>query len=95
MSEIWFYHLTQRPLEAVLPALLEKTLERGVRAVVMASSAERVEALNNLLWTYDDRGFLPHGDDKDGHADRQPVWLTDKDGPAPNAARYLFLTDGA
>lgn len=95
MTEIRFYHLTRRPLEAVLPVMLERTLNRdGRRAVVMASSSARVEALNAHLWTYDDRGFLPHGSRADGHAARQPIWLTDTD-EIPNEAGVLFLTDGA
>jgi DNA polymerase-3 subunit chi len=92
--DISFYHLTRTRLEAALPQLLEKTLERGQRAVVRAGSAERVEALNGWLWTYKDRGFLPHGSAKDGHAARQPIWLTEKD-ERPNDAQVLFLTDGA
>jgi DNA polymerase-3 subunit chi len=75
--------------------MLERTVNRdGRRAVVMASSADRVEALNAHLWTYDDRGFLPHGSGTDGFAERQPVWLTDVD-ECPNGATVLFLTDGA
>ena len=92
--DISFYHLTRTRLEAALPQMLEKTLERGQRAVVRAGSAERVEALNGWLWTYKDRGFLPHGSAKDGHAARQPIWLTEKD-ERPNDAQVLFLTDGA
>ncbi len=92
--EISFYHLTRTTLEAALPQMLEKTLERGQRAVVRAGSAERVEALHGWLWTYKDRGFLPHGSAKDGHAALQPIWLTEKD-ERPNEAQVLFLTDGA
>jgi DNA polymerase-3 subunit chi len=92
--DISFYHLTRTTLEAALPQMLEKTLERGQRAVVRAGSAERVEALNGWLWTYKDRGFLPHGSAKDGHAALQPIWLTEKD-ERPNEAQVLFLTDGA
>lgn len=94
MAEIRFYHLTRAPLERVLPMLLEKTLEAGARAVVMAESEERVEALTALLWTYNDRRFLPHGSAKDGHPERQPIWLTTKP-ENPNGATYLFLTDSA
>jgi DNA polymerase-3 subunit chi len=94
MTEIRFYHLVRTGLERALPTLLEKTLERGWRAVVMTGSADRTEALNNLLWTYDDRGFLAHGSAADGHGDRQPIWLTEAD-EAPNEAQVLFLTDGA
>ncbi len=92
--DISFYHLTRTTLEAALPQMLEKTLERGQRAVVRAGSAERVEALTAWLWTYKDRNFLPHGSAKDGHAARQPIWLTEKD-ERPNDAQVLFLTDGA
>ena len=94
MSDVRFYHLTRSSLEAVLPVMLEKTLAREQRAVVLAGSAERVEALNGHLWTYRERGFLPHGSDKDGFAEDQPIWLTERD-ENPNGAQVLFLTDGA
>ena len=47
MTEVLFYHLEHQPLERVLPSLVEKTLERGWRAVVQAGSEERVEALGH------------------------------------------------
>jgi DNA polymerase-3 subunit chi len=94
MTEIRFYHLTRQSLEHVLPELLEKTLQRGWKAVVMAGSPERVEALTQHLWTYNPNNFLPHGNEKDGNAGMQPVWLTPKD-ERPNGAEVLFLTDGA
>jgi DNA polymerase-3 subunit chi len=94
MTDVRFYHLTRSRMEAVLPVMLEKTLERGQRAVVMAGSDERVEAINGHLWTWNDRGFLPHGSEKDGFAAAQPVWLTTSD-ENPNSAQVLFLTDGA
>jgi len=74
--------------------MLEKTLERGQRAVIRAGSEERVEALAASLWTYNDRSFLPHGTLKDGRAERQPIWLTTGES-APNGAEVLFLTDGS
>jgi len=94
MTDIGFYHLVATPLEKALPKLLEKVLGSGARAVVMAGSTERVEALNGLLWTYAPNGFLPHGSAKDGQAERQPIWLTAKD-ENPNGATILVLTDGA
>ncbi len=94
MTDVRFYHLTRSRMEAVLPVMLEKTLGRDQRAVVMAGSDERVEAINGHLWTWNDRGFLPHGSEKDGFAAAQPVWLTTRD-ENPNSAQVLFLTDGA
>ncbi|GHD49587.1 DNA polymerase III subunit chi [Thalassobaculum fulvum] len=93
MTEIGFYHLTATPLERALPKLLERTLQAGERAVVRTASDERVQALNGLLWTYEERSWLPHGSARDGFADDQPIWLT-ADDENPNAARFLFLTDG-
>ncbi|MEQ8354129.1 MAG: DNA polymerase III subunit chi [Kiloniellaceae bacterium] len=94
MTEVRFYHLTRTALEQALPQMLEKTIERGQRAVVRAASEARVEALSARLWTYHDRSFLPHGNLKDGRPERQPVWLTVED-EAPNGAEVLFLADGA
>jgi len=92
--EVYFYHLESRTLEQVLPALLERSLERGWRAAVQASSRERVDALNTLLWTFREDSFLPHGTDADGTPEAQPVYLTDSDAN-PNGAAVRFLVDGA
>ena len=94
MTELLFYHLQRQPLERVLPALLEKSLERGWRVVVQAASEERIEALDAQLWTYRDDGFLPHGTAKESDADAQPVLLTTGD-DNPNGANVRFLIDGA
>ena len=94
MTEIGFYHLQRSSLEKALPRLLEKVLDAGKRAVVIAGSEERVEALNTALWTYHPGSFLPHGSAADGNAAEQPVWLTERD-ENPNGAQVLVLTDGA
>ncbi|MDR3514588.1 MAG: DNA polymerase III subunit chi [Azospirillaceae bacterium] len=93
MSEFRFYHLQRKSLEAALPELLTKILERGQRVVVLAGSAERVEALNSHLWTFDPASFLPHGSASDGAAAEQPIWLTTVE-ENPNQATVLVATDG-
>ncbi|MBV8888318.1 MAG: DNA polymerase III subunit chi [Alphaproteobacteria bacterium] len=93
MTDIGFYHLLSTPLERALPRLLERALGQGHRIVVRAGSAERVEYLNAVLWTYDEASFLPHGSARDGSAASQPIWLSQGD-DNPNAATMLVLTDG-
>lgn len=94
MAEVLFYHLTLRPLESVLPDLLEKCLARGWRATVQTSSPERCAHLDAHLWTYRDEAFLPHGTSADGPAESQPVFLTA--GPEnPNDSNVRFLVDRA
>ena len=94
MTEVLFYHLQRQPIERVLPQLLERSLERGWRVVVQASSDERVEALDAHLWTYRDDAFLAHGTWREGEAAQQPVLLTVQD-DNPNGATVRFLIDGA
>lgn len=94
MSAVAFYQLQKWPLEKALPKLLEKAYATGKRALVVAGSEERVEALNTLLWAYEPDSWLPHGSARDGHPQSQPVWVTDRD-ENPNGAHFLFLTDGA
>lgn len=94
MTELGFYHLTRRGLDQVLPALLEKARGAGHKVVLRARGAERIEQLDRLLWTYDKDGFLPHGSAADGHAARQPIWLTTRV-ERPNGATVLVLVDDA
>jgi DNA polymerase III subunit chi len=94
MTEILFYHLKGQTPEQVLPALLQKSLERGWRVVVQASSEERVEALDAHLWTWRDDAFLPHGTWRDAETAEQPIVLTVNE-DNPNGAQVRFLVDGA
>ncbi|ASG22835.1 DNA polymerase III subunit chi [Nitrospirillum viridazoti] len=94
MTEVNFYHLQRSSLEQTLPDLLERSLARGWRAVVLSTVEERAEQLAQHLWTWRPDSFLPHGTAKDGHAADQPIWLTAVD-ERPNDAQVLFLTDGA
>ena len=94
MTETLFYHLERRTLEEILPGLVEKSLARGWRAVVKTDSSERSDALDNVLWTYDDQSFLAHAQSGDGEAARQPVLITVED-ENPNAAQILFCVGGA
>jgi DNA polymerase III subunit chi len=94
MTEMLFYHMKGQTPEQVLPSLLQKSLERGWRVVVQASSDERVEALDAHLWTWRDDSFLPHGTWREAEAAEQPIILTVND-DNPNGATVRFLLDGA
>jgi len=94
MTEILFYHLEQRPLEKVLPVLLEKSLERGWKAVIEARSPACLESLDKALWTFRDDSFLPHAIASGEGDDVHPVLLTDT-AANPNQADVRFFVDGA
>ena len=92
-AEIRFYHLERSSLSQALPALVSKAYQSGKRIVIRTDTVSQREDINQLLWTYQDDSFLPHGSEKDGNADMQPIWVTDKE-ENPNGAEILILTHG-
>ncbi|WP_025898561.1 DNA polymerase III subunit chi [Sneathiella glossodoripedis] len=95
MVEVSFYHLQAQPLEQVLPRLLEKVSERGLRALLRLKSIELSERLNTELWTYSAPSFLPHGSDQDENPEQQPILLTTDTASNPNSASVLVLLEDA
>ncbi|HEX4081012.1 MAG TPA: DNA polymerase III subunit chi [Rhizomicrobium sp.] len=94
MAEAFFYHLERLTLDEVLPGLVERTLARGWRALIRTETAERAQAIDTLLWTWNEESFLPHAQTGDGDASRQPVLITTEAENA-NRAHVLFLVGGA
>lgn len=93
MARLDFYHLHRWPLDQALPRLLTRAYRSGARVLVLAASLDRVRALNALLWTFDANSWLPHGCRDDGHAEHQPIWLSDRE-ERPNGATIVVLTEG-
>lgn len=94
MTEVLFYHLTESKLEDALPALLEKSVERGWKVAVQTSGDVRRDFLDAHLWTFREDSFLPHGTDASPMAEAQPVLLTSA-AENGNGATVRFLVDGA
>jgi DNA polymerase-3 subunit chi len=94
MGELWFYHLERETSEQLLPLLLRRGLERGLRLSVETTSAELAAQWSQRLWAAEDVAFLPHGLSGDANASAQPIWIAC--GPDnENAASFRFYVDGA
>lgn len=89
--DVSFYQLLKTPLEKALPKLVEKIYESGFRILIVCESAERVAALNSLLWTFSQSAFIPHG--FEGDPTRQPIWLS-TELKNVNSANLLIITNG-
>lgn len=94
MADVLFYHLTESTLEDALPGLLERSVDRGWRAVVQTGTEERRDALDQHLWTFRDDSFLAHTTDREAYPAEQPILLTTGQ-ENPNEAQIRFLVDGA
>jgi DNA polymerase III subunit chi len=88
-----FYHLLTTPFEHAFCSLAEKMYATGKKAVIQVENTARLEYLNNLLWTYADHSFLPHGSAADGNAAEQPLYLTAQD-DNPNQSVLRLLLEG-
>lgn len=94
MGAAYFYHLTQRPLEATLPMLLEKAMAAGWRVAIRGREPERMDWLDARLWHGPEEAFLPHGRAGGPHDALQPVLLTTGT-DLPNGAVCVMAVDGA
>jgi DNA polymerase-3 subunit chi len=94
MAEVLFYHLTESTLEDALPGLLERSIDRGWRAVVQTGTEDRRDALDQHLWTFRDDSFLAHATDREAFPAEQPILLTTGGGNG-NSAHIRFMVDGA
>ncbi len=74
MGAAFFYHLTDSPLEATLPMLLEKSRGAGWRVLVRGPKP-LLERLNKVLWERNPDAFLPHGLAGGPHDADQPILL--------------------
>lgn len=92
MTDVNFYQLASRPLDAVLPRLLDKALAAGFRTVIRSADAALLARLDAALWTYDPASFLPHAVDGSFAAD-QPILLT-AEPDETNAADLIAVVDG-
>jgi len=94
MGAAYFYHLTQQPLEAALPKLLEASLSRGWRVAVRGRNPRYLDWLDQKLWLGPEDGFLPHGLAGGANDALQPVLLTTEQ-TAANCATCVMSVEGA
>tara|TARA_B100001741_G_scaffold301024_1_gene288856 strand:- start:137 stop:601 length:465 start_codon:yes stop_codon:yes gene_type:complete len=93
LTELFFYQLQVSKTYEVLPKLLEKTLEKRKRALVLGQSDEEVIRLSELLWSYKADSWLPHGSIEEPFSEKHPVLLS-KNVCTVNDATFLFVLNG-
>ena len=93
MSEIFFYKLKNSSSEIFLTSLIERSLENNWNSVVLLDNIERMEEINDFLWSYKDTSFLPHGSQNDKNSELHRVYLTCEE-ENPNDSDVIFSIDG-
>ena len=90
--QVDFYHLTQSPIERVLPRICERVVEEGGRLLIVAEEP-LLGQLDSLLWSYAPTSFLPHGRADAPRQEAQPILLSTAPTPT-NGADRIALADG-
>lgn len=93
MTDIRFYHLQRSSIESALPLILEKALERGMRAHIRVPDKDAATRMDQVLWTYKPEGFLPHGIEGDPELSDHPIIISDQPENI-NKADVIVLTQG-
>jgi len=93
LSEIFFYKLKNSSSEIFLSNLIEKSIENNWNSVVLLDNIERMEEINDFLWSYKDTSFLPHGSQNDKNSELHRVYLTCEE-ENPNDSDVIFSIDG-
>jgi len=93
VGAVYFYHLTESPLEDTLPMLVGKAQGAGWRVLVRGRNPAVLQRLDMRLWQGTPASFQPHGMAGGPHDDSQPV-LLGVDTPADGFG-YAMSVDGA
>ena len=73
--------------------LARKSYDKGLWTLILARDAAQAEALDELLWSFDDDAYIPHqiaGDEED---ELTPVLIATPDMDVPSRALVINLRD--
>lgn len=98
VSRVDFYVLAEDAPDARLRhacRLAEAAVERGERVYLQTASAAEAQRLDDLLWTFNDRSFLPHEIFSGAPAshDRVMIMLGHESAPATHRRLLINLTE--
>jgi DNA polymerase-3 subunit chi len=74
--EISFYRLTTLPLAKAAPKLIEKIYYSKQNLVVVCENEAIMKTIDDGLWVYSSKHFIPHATSSDEHASDQPIYIT-------------------
>ena len=92
-TRVDFYQLSRDPVERVAAMLARKVLQAGQRLLVVSGDPGQRAVIGRELWRGGPEEFLANGEADAGHAERQPILLSDKV-EAANGASMVLLADG-
>ncbi|HMN43448.1 MAG TPA: DNA polymerase III subunit chi [Povalibacter sp.] len=94
MARVDFYVLSQEGPDARLRIacrLVEKAYDQNLKVYVQTSSQAEAQRLDELLWTFNDRAFIPHEINTGNGASHERVVVLIGEAAAPQSHRQLLI----
>jgi DNA polymerase-3 subunit chi len=94
VSRVDFYVLSQDGPDARLRIacrLVEKAYDQNIRVYVQTSSFADAQRLDDMLWTFNDRSFIPHEVMQGNAATHERVMALLGEAPPPSSHRQLLI----
>lgn len=88
--QVSFYQLKIHGLIKAVPKLIEKIYFQYKKMVIFCIDQAAVKDLDNILWAYTTKQFLPHATNNDPNPELQPIYLTTEQ-QNPNKADCLLV----
>lgn len=92
--EVSFYCLTKLPVFKAAPKLIEKVYYSNQRLVVITPDEQSMKIIDDVLWSYSTKHFIPHATYLDDSHSDQPVYITIND-ENPNCANIIMSIGNA
>ncbi|PPR77396.1 MAG: hypothetical protein CFH01_01560 [Alphaproteobacteria bacterium MarineAlpha2_Bin1] len=91
MTEINFYNITRSSVEKLLPRLLEKILQEGSTVDFLFKSLQKLEYIDDFLWTYTADSFIPHSTNDLNSSNLNLILLSLKEKDNNNADVFVTI----
>ena len=94
MSRVDFYVLSQEGPDARLRIacrLVEKAFDQNIRVYVQTGSLADAQRLDDMLWTFNERSFIPHEVLQGNAVTHERVMVLLGEAPAPSTHRQLLI----
>ena len=95
MSRVDFYLLpdaNRANLHTFACKLAEKAWQQGNRIFIQTDSLDESRHLDDLMWTFKDGSFVPHGVQDDVHDDEQPILISHMQQPGDQFQLMINLS---
>tara|TARA_Y100000589_G_C27191815_1_gene645119 strand:- start:4215 stop:4673 length:459 start_codon:yes stop_codon:yes gene_type:complete len=91
VTEINFYKITRSSVEKLLPRLLEKIIQEGSMVNFLFKNQNRLEYIDDFLWTYSNESFIPHYVDDSNYINVHPILLSLSENINNNADVFVTI----